>query len=166
MFRAPGRSGTFMAVKVLHQIQSSGTLLPHTQQVHRSQPSVTCDGRRRVSSSFFGVHRRTVAGSWEKSRQTVWSTGRSAAFCITPIGGARVSRVALDPMKPSDPVGVAGDGTGSALASGARVPWTFVTNATRRILMRRPFRQTTEELYTAAGCWAMTFSASSTTAIA
>lgn len=165
MFGAPGLLGWLWQVKLLLQIQSSGTLLPHTQQVHRSQPSVTCDGRRRVSSSFFGVHRRTVAGSWEKSRQTVWSP-EGPPPCITPIGGARVSRVALDPMKPSDPVGVAGDGTGSALASGARVPWTFVTNATRRILMRRPFRQTTEELYTAAGCWAMTFSASSTTAIA
>lgn len=45
MFSAPARSGTFVAIKVLLQIQSSGTLLPHTQQVHRSQSLVTCDGR-------------------------------------------------------------------------------------------------------------------------
>src|ERR1035437_1571055 len=111
MVSRSGLSGMLVAAKFLLPIQSSGTLLPHTQQVHRSQPSVTCDGRCRVSSSFFGVHRRTVAGSWEKSRQTVWSP-EGPPPCITPIGGARVSRVALDPMKPSDPVGVAGDGTG------------------------------------------------------
>src|ERR1039458_8809564 len=45
MFSAPARSGTFVATKVLLQIQSSGTLLPHTQQVHRSQSLVTCDAR-------------------------------------------------------------------------------------------------------------------------
>ena len=53
MFSAPKGSGMFMAVRALLPIQSSGTLLPHTQQVHTSQSLVTCDGHDHGAAAAF-----------------------------------------------------------------------------------------------------------------
>ena len=63
MFSVPRRSGIFVAVKVLLQIQSSGTLLPHTQQVHRSQSLVTCDCQGNGTGAFSGMIVQPIGGS-------------------------------------------------------------------------------------------------------
>jgi len=65
MFSGSALSGMFVAVKVLLQIQSSGTLLPHTQQVHRSQSLVTCEGRPPAAAAFFEHNRHSLAGLLE-----------------------------------------------------------------------------------------------------
>ena len=69
MFSGSALSGMFVAVKVLLQIQSSGTLLPHTQQVHRSQSLVTCEGRPPAQQPFSSTIVTAWLGCW-RSLQT------------------------------------------------------------------------------------------------